>query len=70
MIQANKALVLFCEGPHDVAFCNLIFKKLFSAQNLDRIRPANPIWRLNSISTTLPVNESIRPAEIFSSSAG
>lgn len=28
----TQALLVFCEGPHDVAFCKLIFGKLFQAK--------------------------------------
>jgi len=33
MITATKALIVFCEGPHDIAFCELVFKGLLSAKN-------------------------------------
>lgn len=46
----TKALMVFCEGPHDVAFCRLVFRKLFRAEKFEHIfaefpAPLNNLFR-------------------------
>lgn len=31
----TKALIIFCEGSHDVAFCKLVFRKLLKSEHFE-----------------------------------
>lgn len=33
-MTTEKALLVFCEGAHDVAFCELVFRQMFSAKRV------------------------------------
>ena len=33
--RPTKALMVFCEGPHDIAFCKLVFRKLFATTKFE-----------------------------------